>query len=346
MGLLLLYFFLAVVVSFFCSLLEAVMLSTTSVYVRAVLKKKRAYGQVLKSLKHKIDRPLSAILTLNTVANTVGATGVGAQVHTLYGSSYVAVASGILTFVILIFSEIIPKTLGASYWRTLAPFAAYAVKGLIVATYPFVQLFEKLNNVLSRKKITSVTREDMIVTAEMGVSEGTIGQKESRMIKNLLMLDTIKVSEIMTPRAVILAFDKNKTIKNVMSGQEPIRFSRVPLYSGSLDQVEGLIHRYKILEAYSHDLFDIPLKDYMQAIHFIPDNISVAAVLDQFIKRKEHIFMAVDSYGVLTGLVTLEDAVETLLGVEIVDEFDSVADMRKYALEQWQARKQKQVGRD
>ena len=339
MGLLLLYFFLAVFVSFFCSLFEAVILSTTSVYVRAAIKNNKAYGLVLKNLKQRVDRPLSAILTLNTVANTVGATGVGAQVHTLYGSSYVAIASGILTLVILIFSEIIPKTLGASYWRILAPFVAYAIKGLIVFTYPFVYLFEKLSNVLSKRKMISVTREDMIVTAEMGASEGIIGQKESRVIKNLLMLDTLKVSEIMTPRAVILAFDKNMTVKQVMDQKQPIRFSRVPLYSGTLDQVEGLIHRYKILEAYSHDLFDMPLKDYMQPIHSIPDQISVGAVLDQFIKRKEHIFIAVDSYGVLTGLVTLEDAVETLLGVEIVDEFDSVEDMRKYALEQWQARK-------
>ena len=340
MSLLLLYFFLVVVVSFFCSLFEAVILSTTSVYIRAAIKNNKAYGLVLKNLKQRVDRPLSAILTLNTIANTVGAMGVGAQVHILYGSSYVAIASGVLTLIILIFSEVIPKTLGASYWRILAPFVAYAIKGLIVATYPFVYLFEKLSNVLSKRKMISVTREDMIITAEMGASEGIIGQKESRVIKNLLMLNTIKVSEIMTPRAVILAFNKNMTVQQVMDQKkQPIRFSRVPLYAGVLDQVEGLIHRYKILEAYSQDLFDMQLKDYMQPIHSIPDQMSVAAALDQFIKRKEHIFIAVDSYGVLTGLVTLEDAVETLLGVEIVDEFDSVADMRKYALEQWQARK-------
>ena len=179
----------------------------------------------------------------------------------------------------------------------------------------------------------------MIVTAEMGVSDGTIGQKESRMIKNLLMLDTLKVSEIMTPRAVIVAFDKKMKVREVMGQHKPIRFSRVPLYEGSLDQVAGIIHRYKILEAYSYDLFDIRLEEYIKPVHSIPDQISVAAALDQFIKRKEHIFIAVDSYGVLTGLVTLEDAIETLLGVEIVDEFDSVADMRKYALEQWSIRK-------
>ena len=315
------------------------MLSTTSVYVRAAIKKKKAYGYVLKSLKSHIDRPLSAILTLNTVANTVGAAGVGAQVHELYGSSYVALASGILTFVILVVSEIIPKTLGASYWRMLAPGVAYVVRALIVLTYPFVWLFEKLSHLLSPRRAEGVTREDMIVTAEMGASEGAIGQKESRVIKNLLMLDTLKVSEIMTPRSVIWAFDKNKTIKEIINQKEPIRFSRVPLYSGSLDQVEGFIHRYKILEAHSHNLLDIRLHDYMVPIHSVPDHISVAAALDQFIKRKEHIFVAVDTYGVLTGLVTLEDAVETLLGVEIVDEFDSVEDMRKFALEQWQNRK-------
>ena len=339
MTLLFVYFFLAVVVSFCCSIMEAVMLSTTSVYIRAAIKKKKAYGNVLKSLKNQVNRPLSAILTLNTFANMVGAAGVGAQVHTLYGSAYVTLASIILTFVILIVSEIIPKTIGANYWRALAPVIAYLVSALIFALYPAVWFSEKLNRLLSRKKIAAITREDMIVTAEMGVSEGTIGQKESRVIKNLLMLDTLKVSEIMTPRAVILAFDKEMKIKEVMKENQPIRFSRVPLYEGSLDQVVGFIHRYKILEAYSHDLFDMTLEEYMKPVHSIPDQISVAAVLDQFIKRKEHIFIAVDSYGVLTGLVTLEDAVETLLGVEIVDEFDSVADMRQYALEQWQIRK-------
>ncbi len=339
MTLLFIYFFLAVVVSFCCSVMEAVMLSTTSVYVRAVLKKKKAYGNILKSLKNQINRPLSAILTLNTFANMVGAAGVGAQVHTLYGSKFVTLASVILTLVILIVSEIIPKTIGANYWRSLAPFVTYLVSALIFALYPAVWFSEKLDRLLTRKKTTSITREDMIVTAEMGASEGAIGQKESRVIKNLLMLDTLKVSEIMTPRAVILAFDKNLKIKSAMEKNQPIRFSRVPVFEGSLDQVVGFIHRYKILEAYSHDLFDISLEEYMKPIHSIPDQISVAAVLDQFIKRKEHIFIAVDSYGVLTGLVTLEDAVETLLGVEIVDEFDSVADMRQYALEQWQMRK-------
>ncbi len=339
MTLLFIYFFLAVVVSFCCSVMEAVMLSTTSVYVRAAIKQKKGYGNLLKSLKSQVSRPLSAILTLNTFANMVGAAGVGAQVHTLYGSSYVTLASIVLTLVILIVSEIIPKTVGANYWRSLAPIVTYLVSALIVVLYPSVWFSEKLNKFLLRKKGASITREDMIVTAEMGASEGTIGQKESRVIKNLLMLDTLKVSEVMTPRAVILAFEKKMKIKEVMEKHQPIRFSRVPLYEGSLDQIVGFIHRYKILEAYSHDLFNISLAEYMKPIHSIPDQISVSAALDQFIKRKEHIFVAVDSYGVLTGLVTLEDAVETLLGVEIVDEFDSVEDMRQYALEKWQVRK-------
>ena len=339
MTLLFIYFFLAVVVSFCCSVMEAVVLSITSVYVRAVIKKKKPYGPILKSIKNRVNRPLSAILTLNTFANMVGAAGVGAQVHTLYGSAYVTWASILLTLVILIVSEIIPKTLGANYWRTLAPSVAYLVTALIFVLYPAVWFSEKLNKFLSRKKGASITREDVVVTAELGVSEGTIEQKESQVIKNLLMLDTLKVSQIMTPRSVILAFEKKQKIKEVMEKNQPIRFSRVPLYEGSLDQIVGFIHRYKILEAYSHDLFDISLEEYIKPIHSIPDQISVAAALDQFIKRKEHIFIAVDSYGGLTGLVTLEDAIETLLGVEIVDEFDSVADMRQYALERWQTRK-------
>lgn len=341
MTLLIVYFVLAILVSFFCSLLEAVLLSVSPAYIAVAEKNKRKHGAILRDLKKQIDRPLAAILTLNTVSHTVGAAGVGAQVQQVYGDNYLAITSAVLTLAILVLSEIIPKTIGASNWKALAPVCAYLIRGMVFALYPFVYLSEFLYSVFASGTKHSVTREEMIVTAEMGATEGTLRQKESNVIKNLLMLDAIKVADIMTPRSVVMAYETDKTVKDVMTENRPIRFSRIPVYEDDLDNIKGVVHRYKILEASSHDLDDLKITELMTPIHSVPENISVAAALDQFIKRKEHIFVVVDDYGSTSGLVSLEDAVETLLGVEIVDEFDSVADMRQYALEQWRERKNK-----
>lgn len=341
MTLLAIYTLFALVVSFACSLMESVILSVSPAYVMISLNKGRRSAMILKELKTRIDRPLAAILTANTIANTIGAAGVGAQVHKIYGSEFVTVASAALTLVILIFSEIIPKTVGTMYWKSLAPVCSYAIRLLIFITYPFVLLSEGLRYLLVRSPIHGMTREEMIMTAEMGANEGTLQHKESHVIRNLLMLDKVKVSDIMTPRSVILAFSEEKTVGEVMGENRPIRFSRIPVYGGNLDNVIGMVHRYKLMEAASHDLDNLPIKNLLSPLHTVPEEISVAAVLDQFIKRKEHVFLAIDDYGSTTGLVSLEDAVETLLGVEIVDELDSVADMRQYARELWRDRKQK-----
>lgn len=340
MTLLVLYFALAVIVSFVCSLMEAVILSVSPAYIMISAQKGRRSGKILQSLKSHIDRPLAAILTVNTIANTVGAAGVGAQVHTLYGNEYLAAASALLTLVILIFSEIIPKTMGTNYWKSLAPACAYIIRALIFVAYPFVLFSESLYSLLSSGNSNRMTREEMIMTAEMSANEGTLRPKESLIIRNLLMLDKIKVSDIMTPRSVILAFEEDLTVGQVMENHRPIRFSRIPVYVDDLDNVIGVVHRYKLLDAASRDLEETQIKKYAKPLHAIPEEISVAAALDQFIKRKEHVFLVVDDYGSTTGLVSLEDAVETLLGVEIVDEFDSVADMRQYARELWRERKQ------
>ena len=287
-----------------------------------------------------MHRPLSAILVLNTIANTIGAAGVGAQVLALYGNSYVAVGSGILTFIILVFSEIIPKNLGATHWRALAPFSAYAIRILIYITLPFVWMSEKISRMIAKKVSSSLTKEEMVATVEMAANTGAISQKESYIMTNLLSLTTIKVSEIMTPRSVIFALDQNITIREVLQQNKDINFSRIPIFSNNLDSIEGIIHRYKIFEAQALGLSDTKLSQYQVPIHVIPEHISVAAAMDQLIKRKEHIFLVVDEYGMTVGLVTLEDAVETILGVEIVDELDSVEDLRQLAIEKWKERKQ------
>lgn len=345
MSLLIFFIVITLVGSFLCSLLESVILSVTPTYIQLGVQAKRKSAFKLQRQKSNLDRPLAAILTFNTVCNTMGSAGVGVQVLHIFGDYYVAFASAGLTFFILIIGEIIPKTLGAGRWRTLAPFAAYAISGLIILLYPIVILTEYLSDMVGGSYKHKLTREEMIVTAEMGASHGTLNKKETTIIKNLLMLENIYASDIMTPRAVILAFDWEKTVAEVMKNQ-PIRYSRIPVYEGDLDNIKGFVHRYRILEAFSEDKDEMKLKEMMQPIHTVPEDITVSAVLDQLIARGDHVFITVDEYGSTMGLVSLEDAIETLLGVEIVDEFDSVVDLREYALEQWKKRKSSRLAQN
>lgn len=342
MSLVLTLFFAVIGISFICSLLEAVILSINPAYVAVAVERKERSGLLLEHLIERIDRPISAILTMNTIVNTMGSAAIAYQVHDLYGDTSVTLVSAALTVTILIISEIIPKSIGATHWKSLAPFAAYVVQGLILLLYPFVFLSERINrNIRSVNETPEVTREEMIMTAEIGAEEGTIKTKESTIIKNLLMLDKIYVSDIMTPRSVFFALESDMTAEEVVEKFKPVRFSRVPVYNKSLDNIVGMVHRYKIFEAVSQDDPSKTVADLSTPITSIPERMTVSQALDFFIKDKEHLSLAVDEYGVVTGLVTLEDAVETLLGVEIVDEFDHIEDMRKYALDQWQLRKQK-----
>lgn len=323
-------------------MVEAVILSVNPAFVAVLVENKKRSGLLLEHLIEKIDRPISAILTLNTFSHTLGAAAIAQQVQKLYGDEFVTATSFALTILILVLSEIIPKSIGASHWKALAPFAAYTAQGMILVLYPLVIFSEKLGNRFRRTEdVPEVTREEMIMTAELGAEEGTIKTKESVIIKNLLMLDKIYVSDVMTPRSVFFALDGDMTVEEVAAKYKPIRFSRVPVFSGSLDNIIGMTHRYKILECLSHDQHETKISELIIPITTISERMTVSHVLDFFIKEKEHLALAADEYGVITGLVTLEDAVETLLGVEIVDEFDNVEDMRKYALEQWQIRKQK-----
>lgn len=342
MSLILLLTLFVLATSFTCSLIEAVILSISPAYVAVAVERKSRSGLLLEHLIEKIDRPLSAVLTMNTICNTMGSAAIAYLVQREFGDASVTVASLILTVLILVIAEIIPKSLGAAYWKVLAPPAAYTVQALILALYPFVLLSEKMSRRLRpRDEAPEVTREEVIMTAELGAEEGTLRTKESNIIKNLLLMDKMFISDIMTPRSVFFALEADQTVEEVVAKYKPIRFSRVPVYASSLDNITGMTHRYQILEALSHDQHDKRIGDLVTPIASIPERMTVSQALDFFIKEKEHLALAVDEYGVVTGLVTLEDAVETLLGVEIVDEFDHIEDMRKYALEQWQLRKQK-----
>jgi CBS domain containing-hemolysin-like protein len=342
MFIILISFILIILISFICSLCEAVILSLSPAFIEVKAETKTKSGTLLKHITENTSRSISAILTLNTISHTLGAAWIAHSVHTEFGEIWVTVFSVFLTFMILVFSEILPKTIGTNHSKSLAVFCAYAVQTMIVALYPIVKFSELVSNMLSTPSETpDITRDEMIKNAEIGVEEGTIKAKESNIIRNLLKLDKIFVSDIMTPRSVFTAIDGSLTVEEVAKKYRPIRFSRLPVFNESLDNIIGMTHRYKILEALSQDLHTKKIEELVLPINSVSERMTVSQALDFFIKEKDHLALVSDEYGVVTGLVTLEDAVETLLGVEIVDEFDNIEDMRKYALEQWQQRKNK-----
>lgn len=334
---------LTLLISFIASLMEAVILSTNQSFVALAVENKKPYGQLLERHIEKIGRPLSAILTINTITNIVGSSLIAFRVQQIYGETVLTIFSGILSFLVLIFCEVIPKSIGATHWKTLAPASAYIIQVMIFLVYPAVWIIEFVTTKLSgTQEQPEITRDELIMTAQIGAEEGTLKTKESTIIKNLLMLDKIYVSDIMTPRTVLFAIEDTETVEAVINKYKPIRFSRIPVFRDNLDNIIGMTSRYKILEALSHDdEHHKKIGDLLTPIATVSERMHVSQLLDFFIKEKEHLALAIDEYGVITGLVTLEDAIETLLGVEIVDEYDNVEDMRKYALEQWQIRKQK-----
>lgn len=339
MNTLILYFLLALVISFICSLLEAVILSISFNHISIMKKHGSKVAEILEKQKKNINRPLAAILTLNTIANTVGAAGVGAETLKIYGNEWVAIASGILTLSILIFSEIIPKTLGAVYFKKLTGFTAYTVRILTFVTLPFVYLSEGFSKLFKSKgDHLSVTREEMIAMAERGEDEGTLKEQESDVIENLLRLKDVTAEAVLTPRSVVFALQKDETVKDVIDKYTPIAFSRIPIYNDTLDNVVGFVHRYDLIQKQADDDFESRMEEIMEPISTVIETTPIATILDEFIKRHQQIFMVEDEFGTIVGLITLEDAIETLLGVEIVDEHDSVIDMRKLAIERRQKR--------
>lgn len=326
-------------ISFLCSLLEATLLSVQPAYLALKIKEGRKYAQLLQNQKNEIHRSIGALVTLNTIANTMGASLIGSKVHELWGESIITMVSAALTFAILIFSEIVPKTLGVRKWKTFAPLSAFILAWLVFLLYPIVWMIEWITSHLGGPNVTKFSREELIMHAEMGAKEGSLQSKESLIIKNLLMLDQLFVADIMTPRSVMFSLNGDLTVQEVGEKFRPLRYSRIPVYTQQHDNMIGMTHRYKILEAIMHDQDSAKISELTTPIQSVSEKLTVAQVLDFFIKQKEHVALVVDEYGVITGLISLEDAVETLLGVEIVDEFDSVPDLRQFALDQWQQRK-------
>jgi CBS domain containing-hemolysin-like protein len=339
MVLLLSYVLLALGVSFLCSIMEAVLLSATPSYVEMEEKKGSRWAAQLNELKHDVDRPLAAILSLNTVAHTVGAAGAGAQAVVVYGEAVVGLFSALLTLLILILSEIIPKTLGALYWRELAPAVTRTLVPSIWIVWPLVKLSQGITKLLARgREIVPISREELTAMAELGEEQGVFQASESRIIRNLFRFSSLRVKDIMTPRIVTFALPEGLTVREVVDEHEEFRFSRIPIYTETRDDVTGYVLTDEILLKAAQEQGDVPLRELKRDILVVPDSLRLQELFERMLDGLEHIALVVDEYGGVEGVVSMEDVVETLLGLEIVDEADSAEDMQVLARRQWLAR--------
>jgi CBS domain containing-hemolysin-like protein len=342
MILLFIYLFIALAVSFLCSILEAVLLSTPLSYLMVKSDKGLTWAKKFMGLKTNIDRPLSAILSLNTIAHTVGAAGVGAQAVKVFGEAYFGLVSAILTILILVITEIIPKTIGAKFWKSLAKFTYYGIQVLIVVVYPLVWLSAKITGLISKGEgDVSTSREEISVLAGIGAEQGVFTEKEYKIIHNVLRLKNVIVKEIMTPRVVVAIADEDLLLSDFLKNKEYLKYSRIPVYSEKIENITGYVFRQRVFEMLAEDQHKLRLKDIKREIVVVPDRKVLFAVWEKMLEKKEHIALVVDEYGGMDGIVTLEDIIETLLGLEIVDEKDTITDMQIFARERWKARQTK-----
>tara|TARA_Y100001934_G_C12314727_1_gene756792 strand:- start:387 stop:1448 length:1062 start_codon:yes stop_codon:yes gene_type:complete len=333
MTLLIFYLLLAIGVSFFCSVSEAVLLSIRPSYISVLEQKKKPSAKILRNLYESLDRPLAAILTANTIAHTVGAAGVGAQAAVVFGNEYLGVVSAVLTFLILVFSEIIPKTLGATYWQTLAPFFGVLINWMAIILFPFVWLSERLTKLLSPSNVSAYTysRAEMQAMVEIGAKEGLLDMHESQIAANLMKLQTLSVRNIMTPRSVIFSVPANKTVHEFFAEHSEKPFSRIPIYKKNSDDIQGYVLKMDLLLAQARDEFDKKLSEFQRDFIIVPHTTSASGVYNTLMREKSHIALVIDEYATTQGLVTLEDVFETLIGLEITDELDKVEDMQTLA---------------
>ena len=331
MTLLIIYVLIAVGFSFLCSIAEAVILSVDAPYLAGKEQEGKKSAPILKRLKENISEPLAVILTLNTIAHTMGAAGAGAQAAHLFGNAYIGLISGVLTLIILVFSEIIPKALGAQYWRSLAPATAHALRFLIKVLYPFVWLSNHLTSWFTPKDSEGVfNREEYAALADVGEQEGELDSQEAKVLKNLFLLRDSTVHSVMTPVSVIFSMPAEATCADYLDKARANRFSRVPLIEG-IDDFVGFVLRSDVLLAIANGEEDKKLKELIRDLPAILDKFSVLKALDDFAEEKHHIRLVVNEHGDGMGLLTLEDILESLIGLEIVDETDSVADMQQLA---------------
>jgi CBS domain containing-hemolysin-like protein len=343
-SLLLVFALIALVVSFLCSMWEAVLLSVTPSYAQLKLQEGTWTGKRLELFKKDIDRPLAAILTLNTIAHTAGAIGVGqqatliwAETHPFLTSFAVPVA---MTLAILILSEIVPKTIGANYWQELAPVTVQSLNAIIIGLFPLVWLSQKITKTLKKDKSKSVfSRIEFLAMAEIGVSEGLFERHESDILQNLLRFNTVQVRDVMTPRTVAKVASEEMTLQGFYDRNKDLRFSRIPIYRGEdMEHIAGYVLKDELLSRLVQGKGEGPLGSIKRDILIVHESFPIPDLFNRFLEKREHIALVVDEFGGMAGIVTMEDVIETLVGMEIVDEYDSAADMQALARRNWERR--------
>ncbi|MEM7699421.1 MAG: hemolysin family protein, partial [Verrucomicrobiota bacterium] len=333
--LLIVYFCLAIGVSFFCSVWEAVILSVTNPYIATLKDESPKAGTRLESLKNNINRPLTSILTLNTISHTMGSMGVAAQVAALGGGKWDAIGAGLMTIAILVASEIIPKNLGARYWRSWAPWVSWCLDWLYWPMWPFVRFIELFSGGHHQD---TFNREELKFMAQIGMNQGKIKEDEGRILNNLFSLGEISIKEIMTPRVVVFALEKDVTVRQYLDRHNSSPFSRIPVFGKTRDDIKGFVLKHDILLAAAQDRFDLTMTDLIRPIPALPQVTKIATAFQSLVANRDHVALVLDEYGGMSGLVTMEDVVETLLGLEIVDEVDNRDDMQEFARKLWKAR--------
>jgi CBS domain containing-hemolysin-like protein len=318
-------------------MLEAVILSITPSYVNMLADKQTRYGKLLKRFKDNIDKPLSAILTLNTFAHTIGAAGVGAQSQIIWGKEVLSIASAILTILILVFSEIIPKTIGAIHAKSLAPFTAYTLLILIYSPlYPFIVISQWITKrIKGNHQEDLVSREELTAMARLGSLKGVFRKNETMMIENLMKFDHIKIRDIMTPRVVVQAEDANSKVADMAAKVSDMPFSRIPVYEGNRENITGYILKNDLMQKLLSKEQHKQLKSIKRPILIVAESLSISSLYEKMVKQKEIIALVVDEYGGMAGITTMEDLIETILGLEIVDESDNIEDLQKQARDNW-----------
>ena len=320
------YATLALGVSFLCSILEAVLLSTTRGHIVSMADKHPKTSELWIGYKDDPERPLTAILTLNTIAHTVGALGVGTQVENLHPGEYgVAIASAVLTIGILLLSEILPKTIGTLYWRKMTVTSGFMLKMLIILSWVIVWPVEKIRGMLPEVQTETVTRDELSVLADLAEESDIIEEDEEAVIQNLLRLRDIEIQSIMTPRVVMTCVSVDENVRDVIERIPIMVYGRMPVYEGDVDNIKGLVLRSEILRRAAADEFEPKMLDISRRVYRCRYDDSVDKALDILLENKVQILVVKDDFGGTVGLVTMEDIIETLLGVEIVDESDQQA---------------------
>ena len=343
MGLLLLFLFGAMGISFLCSVLESVLMSTSLSYINLREEEGYAPAKLMSKYKDDTSRPLAAILSLNTIANTIGAAGVGMQVTAVFGSKWFGLMSAITTILILVFSEIIPKVIGTTYWRELMGFTARTIHALIFILYPFVLLVELITKAFpDNEDDPSVSREEVLAMVNVGEEEGVVDEDENKIFTNLMRLDSIHAYDVMTPRVVAKIAPENMTLRAYYDNDEYDHFSRIPLYNPTAPEyITGYVLRNDALEELTEDHFRKTLGGIKRSLPAFDQDLTLGIIFDSMLKQKSQIAQIIDEYGMFVGILTLEDIIETIFGLEIIDENDTVIDMQQYARDRWEQRQKK-----